>query len=150
MANTITSANSGYILVIPGVFPSGVQLQGYRVDEAFDTEAVDAIETQIGVDGTGVGGWIPREIPQTVTLLGSSPSNDVFEQWQAAQDAIQEVIYASGVIRLPSLSKQFSMARGVFKRPKPIADVKKVIQPQAHVITWLPQPVIPAIVKSPL
>jgi len=150
MARTITSANAVYLLSIDGVFGAPVQLQGWGVDEAFDTDAVDASETMVGVDGTGVAGWVPREVPQTLTLLGSSPSNDVFDAWVQAQDAIQDILYASGTISIPALGKQYAMALGTLKRYPIITNVKKVIQPRVYVIHWLPQPGIPAVTVSPL
>jgi hypothetical protein len=147
---TITSANSVFVLTIPNVFGNGVQLQGFGPDEAFDTADVDAIETQVGVDGTGVGGWLPREVEQTITLLASSPSNAVFDQWIAAQDAIQDVIYASGVIRLPSLSIQYALAQGVLRRYNTTPNARRVLQPRRQMIRWLPQPGSPAVTVSPL
>jgi hypothetical protein len=148
--NTITSANAVYLLSISGVFTIPVQLQGWAVDEAFDTEAVDAAVTQVGVDGTGVAGWVPREVPQTLTLLPSSPSNDVFDSWVQAQDAIQDIIYASGSIRIPSLGKVYSMVQGVLMSYPIVSDAKKVFQPRVFKLNWLPQPGIPAITVSPI
>jgi hypothetical protein len=150
MANTITSATSVYMLSVAGVFSTAVQLQGWGVDEAFDTEAVDAAETQVGVDGFGVAGWIPREVPQTLTLIASSPSNALFDQWMAAEDAIQDILYCSATIDIPALSKRLSLAYGTLKRYTPSPNVKKVLQPRVYMIHWLPQPGIPAIVPSPM
>ena len=120
------------------------------MDDAFETEAVDAAETQLGVDGTGVAGWVPREYPQTITLLASSPSNDLFDTWAAAQDAISDVIYATGIIRLPSTKKAYAMAQGVLQRYPIIPPAKRVLGPRVYRITWQPQPGVPAITVSPL
>lgn len=147
---TITSATSAYILTIPGVFNAAVALQGYSVDEAFDTEAVEASVTQVGVDGTGVAGWVPRAVDQTITLLASSASNDVFDQWVRAQDAVSDIIYASGNIRLPGLGIQYTMALGTLKRYPIAPNARRVLMPRAFVITWLPQPGIPAITSAPI
>lgn len=147
---TITSANAVFLLGIPGVFAPAVQLQAWGVDEAFDTEVVDAAETQLGVDGTGVSGWVPREIPQTITLLASSPSRDVFDAWVAAQDAISDVIYATGNIRIPSLGKQYAMPQGTLKRYPTAPNARKVMMPTAYQIIWQPQPGIPAMTVAPL
>lgn len=150
MANTITAANSIFFLGVATVFPAAVQLQGFGVDEAFATESVDAADTQLGVDGFGVGGWIPREVPQTITLIAASPSNDLFDQWAAAQDTQQEILYASGTIDLPAIKKRLAMAQGVLKRYTPAPNVRRVLAPRVYMIHWLPQPGRPAITASPL
>ncbi len=147
---TITSATAVFILTIPGVFGSGVRLQGFGPDDAFDTETVDTAETQLGVDGTGVSGWVPREVSETITLLASSPSNDVFDAWLAAEDAIQDVIYATGNIRIPSLGKQYAMPQGTLKRYMNIANAKKVMMPRTFTIIWQPQPGVSAMTVSPI
>src|SRR5580658_7175916 len=126
---TITSATSSFILNIPGVFNTGVALQGYGPDEAFDTAAVDASVTQLGVDGTGVAGWVPREVDQTITLLASSASNATFDQWIQAQDAISDIIYASGSIRLPGLGIQYTMVQGTLKRYPIAPNARRVLMP---------------------
>lgn len=147
---TITSANSIFILGITGLFIPGVQLQGFGPDEAFDTEAVDVAETQLGVDGTGVSGLVPFEVPQTITLLASSPSNDVFDAWIAAEQATGDVIYATGNIRFPSIGKQFTMPQGTLKRRPPAPNARRVLMPRAYTIVWQPQPGVPAMSVSPL
>lgn len=147
---TITSANSVFMLGVAGLFVPAVQLQGWGVDEAFDTEAVDAAETQLGVDATGVSGWVPREISQTLTFLASSASCDVFDSWIAAQDAIEDVIYATGNIRAPSLGKQWAMPQGTLKRYPTAPNAKKVFMPRAYTIIWQPQPGVPAMTVSPI
>ena len=147
---TITSATAVFLLSITGVFNTPVQLAGFGPDEAFDTAAVDATVTQLGVDGTGVGGYVPREVDQTITLLASSPSNAVFDQWIQAQDALLDVIYASGSIRLQSLGVQYTMPQGVLKRYPIAPNARRVLMPRQFVITWLPQPGTPAITVSPI
>jgi hypothetical protein len=149
-ARTITSANSVFLLAVPGVFTAPVQLQEYAADEAFDTEAVDVAETQIGVDGTGVAGWVPHEFMMTISFLASSQSVDLFEEWNRQNDSIQEIYYASGVIRLPAVHKQVTLARGVLRRFSPQPNVRRVLQPRVFTITWLPLPGQPAAIVSPL
>ena len=135
---TITSANAAYLLAVAGIFPAATALQGFGVDDAFETEAVDAAVTQLGVDGTGVAGWVPREYPQSITLLASSPSNDLFDTWASQQDAVSDVIYATGIIRIPATGKQYAMAQGVLQRYLPIPPAKRVLGPRVFRIVWQP------------
>jgi hypothetical protein len=150
MAATITSATAVYLLSITGVFNTPVQLSGFSADEAFDTNAVDATVTQIGVDGTGVGGYVPRAVEQTISLLASSPSNAVFDQWIQAMDAALDTIYASGSIRLASLGVQYTMPFGVLKRYPIAPNARRVLMPRVFTIEWLPQRGSPAVTVSPI
>ena len=74
MDTTITSANSVFTIVIAGLFPAPVQLQGYASDKAFTTEALDLAEVQMGVDGRMTAGFVPNPTKQTITLQADSPS----------------------------------------------------------------------------
>ncbi len=150
MANTITAANVAFLLAIPGVTSAATPLVGWFVDEAFDITAVDAAETQVGVDGTGVGGWIPREVPMDISFLASSPSPALFDSWVANQDQLPDVIYASATIRIPAIKISLNMNLGVLKRYSPAPNVRRVLDRRQFVIHWLPAPGVPAITSSPL
>lgn len=136
--DTITSANSVYLLGIATVFPVPQRLQGFSADMMFDTEATDMAETQVGADGYSAAGWLPRATPQTITLIASSPSIDVFEQWIAAQDELQEVLYATAQIQIPSIRRTYTAFKGVLRRGPMIAPAHRVLQPRAFTIEWLP------------
>jgi len=74
---TITSANSVFTLIIPGVYPNGVQLQGYSAESAWQSDAQEQTESMIGVDGQKASGWVPAIIAQTISLLANSTSRAV-------------------------------------------------------------------------
>lgn len=147
---TITSATASFTLSVAQVFPTPVTLQGFGPDDAFDIEDVDTAETMVGVDGTGVAGWIPRQVTQTITFLASSPSCDIFDQWLQAMDTISDILYATGLIRIPAIGKQYSMPLGTLRRYKTAPDAKRVLQPRRYNIVWLPQPFAPAVIVSPI
>lgn len=133
---TITSANSVFTLVIPGLFPAPVQLQGYATDKSFATEAIDFAETMIGVDGKMSAGYVPNITPQTITLQADSVSKDIFAALIAATKTAREVFFLNATLVLQSTGESFTMARGVLKNAKQIADGGKVLQPQDYVIHW--------------
>ena len=147
---TITSANSVYMLGVPGVFSAPQQLQQFAVDEAFDVEQAEITVTQIGVDGEGVAGWVPRPIVHTISLMATSPSNLLFEQWITALDGAREVIYATGTIALPSIQRKYSMQRGILTRYNEHANVRRTLQSRSFQITWLPGNGLPAFSRAPL
>lgn len=142
MAKTITSTNSEYTLVIPGVFPVGQPLQGYAADDAFSNEAPDFAEIRMGVDGIMSAGYTPAPTKQTVTLQPDSPSIAVFDTWLGAIKAGREIVYANASIVLPGVQKSYTLTKGVLTTPKQMPDVKKVLEPQTYVITW--ESILPA------
>lgn len=133
---TITSANAVYMLAVDTVFPVPQRLQGFGVDEAFDTEAADMAEVQLGVDGQTAAGWIPRLTTQTITFLASSPSVILFEAWVAAQDIAQEVFQANAVIVIPSISRQYVLQQGTLQRFPAISNARRVLANRQFTILW--------------
>ena len=136
MDTTITSANSVFTIVIAGLFPAPVQLQGYASDKAFTTEALDLAEVQMGVDGRMTAGFVPNPTKQTITLQADSPSKDIFTALIQATKTAREVFYISGTIALPSTGESFTLTRGILTNAKQIPDAQKVLQPMDFVITW--------------
>lgn len=133
---TITSANSVFTIVVPGLFPAPVQLRGYSSDKAFTTEAVDLAEVQMGVDGRMTAGFVPNPVKQTITLQADSPSKDIFTALIQAMKTAREVYFVSGSIALPSTGEAFTLTRGILTNAKQIPDAQKVLQPVDFQITW--------------
>lgn len=134
--HTITSANSVFTIVVPGLFPVPVQLRGYATDKAFTTEATDMAEVEMGVDGRMTAGFTPMPVKQTITLQADSPSKDIFTALIQAMKTAREVYFLSGSITLPSTGETFALTRGVLTNAKQIPDAQKVLQPVDYVITW--------------
>jgi hypothetical protein len=130
------------MLGITSVFPIPQQLQGYDVDEAFMTEGVDTAEIKLGVDGRKSAGYIPQLKKVRIKLQADSPSNDMFEEWYAAQEAAQETFDANAVIRVPGVSKVYTCTKGSLTRYPPFADAKKTLQAREYEITF--EQIIPA------
>jgi hypothetical protein len=147
---TITAANAIFLLTIADLYPVAQRLRGFGVDDAFTTDAADMGETQVGVDGYGVGGYVPRVVPMTIRFLASSTSLDVFENWIGAMDAAQEVIYGSAVINQPSIGRKYTCYLGQLMRVNTMADVRRVLANREFHISWLPQGTIPAISAAPV
>jgi hypothetical protein len=137
MANaTLTVANSVYLLVIADLFPVPQQLQGYAADDVFSTEAVDSVETQMGVDGNLSGGWVPTPKRQTIVLQADSVSSLMFDAWQQAQEAVRDAFIANAIIRLPSLGRSYVCTKGFLTQYMPIPDARRILQPRRFQITW--------------
>jgi hypothetical protein len=147
----ITAANSTFRLAIAQVYPQGVTLIGFGVDDAFIAEMVDAAETQIGVDGYGVTGYRPREVPMSVRFFPTSPSIIVFENWLAAEDQINDKLLASAIITMPATGRKYACQSGVLMRVSTMPEVRRVLASREWRINWLPQgPGQPAISAAPM
>ena len=148
--STITSSNATFFLTIQNVYPAGTNLIGFGVDDAFLAELADAAETQVGVDGYGVGGYRPREVPMAIRFLAASPSIVVFENWAAAQDQANDVFTATAIITMPSVHRKYACQNGFLMRVSSMAEARRVLQNREFRISWLPSgPGQPAISPAP-
>ncbi len=77
---------------MPPIFAAPVRIQGYSADNVTTAADVTNSETPMGVDGRLSAGWVPAIIVQNITLQGDSESNDLFENWAAAEraDAVRD------------------------------------------------------------
>lgn len=132
----LTAANSIFQLFIPDVFPSPQQLQGYSADDIFDTDSQEEVQTQMGVDGLLSAGFVYAETKQSITLMPNSDSNDVFDQWRAAERAALSVFAASAVIILPALGRKWQMTRGFLTSYISIPGAGKILKARKFGITW--------------
>lgn len=143
---TITGANATFTLTIapPASAPAGsaalfsqpVQLQGFSVDDAFSTESLQSVEVLMGVDGILSAGFVYVPVRQTIMLQGDSPSNGLFDTWWNAMQTSKDVYLAQGVIILTTIQTKYSLVNGSLTNYQPISNVKKLLTPRHHGITW--------------
>jgi hypothetical protein len=137
MARFITSANSEFTLTIPGVFSGPVVLQGYAVDDAFDTANVKPAEAKKGVDGRKSSGFTPYLVVMKIHLMPDSPAIDIFDQWLGALNAARDDLPATeGSIWAPSLGKAWACANGTLTESSAVPNAKKLFEAQEYEITW--------------
>lgn len=134
--NTITSANAIFMLGVTGLYPTAQQLQGFMADAAFASESVDVAENVLGVDGIMSSGWVPRMYPMNISLQAGSASEVMFEQWQAAEDAAQEIFKAFGTIQYKSTGRKYTLISGTKNKFVPFPEARKVLQGRVFTITW--------------
>lgn len=133
---TLTSANSTFMLSVPGLFPVPVTIQGYAVENMFDMDAVDRAEARMGADGKLSAGYTPKPRVQHIHIQPDSPSVDVFMAWDAYEANRRDVVKANAVIMVPATGKVITMTKGFMTSMKPMADHKKVQEPLDFTITW--------------
>jgi hypothetical protein len=134
--NTITSANAVVQLTVDGLFPTPVQIQQFSADRMFETQAVEVAMLQLGADGILSAGWIPRVTPQTFEMMADSPSGFIFEQWDAAQVAAQQLYPANGTITLPGIGRKYAMTNGFLMSVVTIPSAGRVLAARAFTIHW--------------
>ena len=146
MSRTITSANSTFVLNIPGVFPIPLAIQGYAADDAFTVEPFDTAEALMGVDGKMSAGYTPTPKKLTVMLQADSPSLEIFDAWVGAMESAREVFFADATIVLPSIQKTYSLTKGALTNAVKLPPNKKVLQPVQYVITF--ESIQPALIAA--
>lgn len=139
---SLTAPNARILLSISGLYTVPQELQGFAADDVTDLQSVNSAEISMGVDGKLSGGYVHIVIPQGIMLQADSDSNDLFDTWFTSQQAAGELFYASGIIRLPSVSKSYALTRGILTGFTPMPAVKRVLQPRKYEITW--QSILPA------
>ena len=97
---SITSANAILALGINQYFPTPQIIQGFAVDDAFESESVQQSEVLMGVDGILSGGKVFVPYKMTIHLQADSPSVFLFDAWRNAQNAALDVFSAFGSISL--------------------------------------------------
>ncbi len=134
--SSITSANSVFTVSVPGLFPVPQRLEGFSAERAWESNAIDFTESQMGVDGRKTSGFVFTIQPQKVSLQADSPSKQLFTSLVNAMRAARDVYYINGTIDLPSTGESFICTRGTLKNCKVIPDAGKVLQPMDFEIEW--------------
>jgi hypothetical protein len=149
-APTITSANTVFMISVAGLFTAPQQLQDYSADDIFDFDTVQMGESMVGADGIGVAGFTPWDARQMIRFMQSSVSIAVFELWIAAEAAVFDKFYATGIVMFPSLGKKYTLWKGSLSRGQPAPTARRVLAPREFEITWLPRGIgYPAISLAP-
>jgi hypothetical protein len=149
-AQTITSANTVFMISVAGLFTSPQQLQDYSADDIFDFDTVQLGETQVGADGIGVAGFTPWDSKQMIRFMQSSASIAIFEQWLYAEATAFDKYYATAVVQFPALGKKYTLWKGALSRGQAAPTARRVLAPREFEITWLPRGIgYPAITLAP-
>jgi hypothetical protein len=133
---SITAANAIFILLIPGVFPVPVQLQGFSADDIFDFDVNITVETLMGVDGKLSGGFVNVAKKQSITLQADSASNNIFDLWQQAQYTALNTIIAQGTVWLTSIGTKWALINGFLTDYPPVPGAGKILKPRKYGLTW--------------
>lgn len=136
MAKTITSANCILTLAVASLFTVPQRIQGFGIDDVFDTDAIATAETKQGVDGKLSGGFVYEAVKTGIHLMPDSDSSEFFETWAATNRSLQESLIATGFIILPSINRAYAMNKGFLTAVPMVAPVKRTLAERTFQITW--------------
>lgn len=132
----LTGANVVLMITIPGLLTVPTQIQGFAVDDVYDTEDVTMGETLMGVDGILSAGMVFEPTPQNIALQADSPSVVIFEAWDTYEQANMVKLFAQMNATLPNLGRSYQQVQGALVRGKRLPDVKRIVQPRKWRIMW--------------
>jgi hypothetical protein len=136
VAFTLTAANSVLIFAVPDVFPVPQRMQGFGIDDAFETDAVTVAQIIKGVDARKSQGFVPYNIPFKFVLQADSESILTMDIWNATEAASNETFPVEGTVILPGLGKIFVLENGTLKTTMVMPGVKKILQQQPYEIEF--------------
>lgn len=111
--SSITSANSECYIIVPEIYPQGIRMINYAVDEMYNIEKTESTEVRFGADGHLNTGVIYNTVPLTITLSPSSPSVKNILNWRAAENVAISRFRCNAKITIPSLKTEFDFVDGV-------------------------------------
>lgn len=136
MAKTLTTANSSLTLLVRGLFPVPVSIQGYATDDSFAIDDVDPSERYMGVDGKLSAGYVPYTTKLTIMLQADSESMDIFDTTLAAQVANKELFIFDGTLIIQGSGEKCTFTKGYMAEITPAPTGKKVLQPRRFSIEF--------------
>lgn len=104
--NTITSANSVIQFQCEGIYDDWIRMTGAQSDSFLTMADITMAQTRLGVDGKQSMGWIPHEVPLTLSLEANSPSRMVMENVQNDFTQNSEVRLCKIQVSYPSIKQR--------------------------------------------
>lgn len=104
--NTITAANTVIQFQCEGIYDDWLRLVGAQSDSFLTMADITMAQTRLGVDGKQSMGWIPHEVPLTLSLEANSPSRMVMENVQNDFTQNSEVRLCKIQVSYPSIKQR--------------------------------------------
>lgn len=133
---TLTAANSVLTITAAGLFTAPQRIQGYATDDAFASDAVEFVESMMGVDGNLSFGFTPVPTKLNIMLQADSDSVDVFDTIAQSMKTAREVIIIGAQVLLPGTRRRYTFVKGAMTTYTSLPAVKKVLQPLAYSFTF--------------
>lgn len=133
---SITSADAVITLTVAGLYDTPVQLQNFMAEDIFKMAMARHAETVMGADGKKTQGYVFTMRSQTFGLLADSPSCDILDTWNNAEEQAIATFRADMQITLPSLRKVWTMTNGTLTEFNQMPDAGKLLGGRHFTIEW--------------
>ena len=104
--NTITAAKTVIQFQCEGIYEDWIRLKGAQSDSFLSMADITMAQTKLGIDGYQSMGWIPHEVPLTLSLEANSPSRMVMENVQNDFTQNSEVRLCKIQVSYPSIKQR--------------------------------------------
>ena len=132
----ITSADATMIMTVEGLYPVGIPITNFSVDQMADSDEHEYAQARMGVDGGLAAGFVPNAWNVTVSLEASSPSLKVMQQIAQAM-ATNRRTYEIGItLTIPSLKQVHMFKKGVLLSGKDMPGIRKTLEPTSWKFTF--------------
>ena len=121
----ITSADATMIMTVEGLYPVGIPITNFSVDQMADSDEHEY-----------AAGFVPNAWNVTVSLEASSPSLKVMQQIAQAM-ATNRRTYEIGItLTIPSLKQVHMFKKGVLLSGKDMPGIRKTLEPTSWKFTF--------------
>lgn len=127
--HNITAADLVINAACEGVFPGGIQIRGFAVNDAVTAETYQNGVTQMGVDGAFAAGFkfVPRAIGIALLPSGSFYRQYLLDAIEAEKQAIRKLRWSMD-ITYPAINMTYHCHHGYLIDVKDIPDAKEVLE----------------------
>ena len=139
----ITSANASLVLIAETVIPTGVKLEHFSTDSAFELSEVTVTEDRMGVDGNLAAGWIPSIKTVKIDLEAGSPSMWYMDMLARYMENNRTVYKCTLIATIPSIRKIYTWTGGVLKSGSIVNNAKKVLDPTSWTFDFADLAILP-------
>src|SRR6185312_9704416 len=117
---TITSANSEFVLKCSKVFTAPQVVEGYATEDAWNVAQFEVAQTRVGVDGRMSAGFVPATKEMDVMFQADGPGRQIFQRILGVMEATREVVFIeNATLALPGTGEVWEFTKGVItKAPK--------------------------------
>lgn len=131
----ITSANAEVTLNC-ALFPAGLKFQGFSTDNAWTTETVEQVVSQMGVDGHLSHGYVCSPTPITFTFSADSNTPERLGYLSAFEDTTKEVVLCQMTIKLKSLNQTIILTNGAMNNGQKLPAGERTLGNMPYTFTF--------------
>lgn len=126
----ITSADVAAVMRVEELFPNGFPLEQFAADQGIIADAVEALQTEMTLDGTLCAGFTPAPKPVNIVFKASSPTIPYLKATVQAQESNRRPYKVSLVVRVRATGVEHTFMNGYLKTYSPMPGIGRTLQDQ--------------------